>query len=208
MNKRIVALLALLVFAFAGESQAAIQVFNNGQEIGQFSEVNCDGTTIECSQSGGKLLVTANGEASTPSSVTTPGLVTFKSVVVANGRVAASTQVASSSTRLAPSNMPYAVVLKNIGATGGPDSTGVGTELANGVDGQTITFFIMSGGAGGSWILTPARSTGFTKLTFNAIGQWATLTYINSTVGWILAGAGATGSTAAPTITTVLFVGN
>ena len=210
MKNRIVSMLAVLALLLSANAQAAIQVYNNNTEVGHFSEVNCDGTTVNCTQSGGKAQISTNGSALTPATVVATGTVTFNSTVVANGRVAASTQVASSSTRLAPSNMPYAVVLKNIGATGGPDGAGVGTELGNGVNGQTITFQILSAGgaSGGNWILTPAAATGWTKITFNAIGQWATLTYINSTVGWIIVGAGASASVAAPTITTPLFTGN
>jgi hypothetical protein len=140
--------------------------------------------------------------------VTMTGNLAFQSTLVAEGRPGASTQVASSSTNLAPVNLPFGVLLKNIGFAPGPDGTGVGSELHDGVAGQTLSIIITSGNGGGTWVLTPDTSTGWTKLTFALKGQIATLVYVDDSIGWVIDSVGSSAALDLPTITTEVFNGN
>jgi hypothetical protein len=64
-------------------------------------------------------------------------------------------------------------------------STGVADALtlANGTDGQIK--IIVHDVDGGSSVLTPTTKTGFTTITFTAVGESATLVYV-TTRGWII----------------------
>lgn len=206
--KKLSALLLIAALILSVSPAFALDVEDNGTKYGSAKTLAFgDGLTV--TKSGGVHTISTNGsEAGSFTNITATGTVTFKSTLVANGRPSASTQVASSSTNLAPSSLPYAVLLKNIGGVGSPDGSGVGTELPNGVDGQMLTILISScaGSNAGTWVVTPNRSTGFSKITFGAQGQTATLLYVNDTVGWIISGTGTTASSASPTITLHNFV--
>lgn len=56
-------------------------------------------------------------------------------------------------------------------------------SLANGTDGQVIS--IVHDVDGGSAILTPTTATGYTTITFTAVGETATLMYV-TTRGWVI----------------------
>lgn len=194
--------LFLLMFALLLSPSAYASV--GSQEDGNMESIDTDlnwSTNLDHSSSG------SVGTVSVSSSPTFTGDVTFRSSIIANGRYAASTQVASSSTNLAPTNLPYGILYKNIGGGTG-DSADGGTKLPNGVAGQTITFIISSGGGtgGGTWVITPTTKTGFTTITFNNKGQGATLLYLNDTIGWVITSTFSTASTALPTVAQTLFV--
>lgn len=74
----------------------------------------------------------------------------------------------------------YGIVLKYAGAI-----TQAGT-LADGVPGQVLMIIINQLDLGASYILTPTHKTGFATLTFNAVGDSATLLYVNDGRGWVL----------------------
>lgn len=93
----------------------------------------------------------------------------------------------------------YALVKKAIAsAVSGSFSAGT---LANGKPGQVQTILITAVGASGTFVVTPVTRTGWTSITFNTYNvsapQYATLLYVNNTIGWIIIGYG--GSTL-PTI--------
>lgn len=64
--------------------------------------------------------------------------------------------------------------------------------LANGVPGQLITIYAISGGgSGGSAVITPATKTGYATITLDAIGESVALQYLDDTYGWVLVGKNA-----------------
>lgn len=107
------------------------------------------------------------------------------------GRVNATLTLASSSTAITGSNVPYALIRKNIGGAGN-DNAGVGTELANGKPGAQLVIRVDSLASGSSWIVTPATATGWNKLTFDAALEYADLLYVDDTIGWIIRSTNAT----------------
>jgi hypothetical protein len=60
--------------------------------------------------------------------------------------------------------------------------------LANGEDGQIKTIAHVASSGSGTAILTPATKTGYTTITFNALGDTVTLQYF-TTVGWLVIGS-------------------
>lgn len=62
--------------------------------------------------------------------------------------------------------------------------------LANGTDGQVLTFLITEVEVGGTFTLTPATASGFTSLVFEAVDDMVTFLYVDDTVGWILLSQG------------------
>lgn len=98
--------------------------------------------------------------------------------------------------------LSYALVRKAI-ATSASGSFTAGT-LANGEPGQVLTIQITAVGSGGTFVVTPTLSTGWTSVTFNtyvpANPQYVTLMYVNDTYGWIILGIG--GSTV-PTVSDI-----
>jgi hypothetical protein len=117
----------------------------------------------------------------------------FETNLLSDGRYGQATLILeSSSTPIEAAQLAYAVIQKRVGGAGGLDNLGVGTELANGTEGQTITLQVILLEANGSWVVTPDTSTGFAKLTFDANKEYATLTYINDTIGWVITGTNAT----------------
>lgn len=75
----------------------------------------------------------------------------------------------------------YVLVRKAIGPTVGQ----VGT-LADGSPGQIQTIFITERSGSGTFVLTPTTTTGFETITFDAVGEYATLMFADSTTGWIM----------------------
>lgn len=131
---------------------------------------------------------------------------TFRNTLIGTGRVNASLTLASSSTVIAGSNVPYAVIRKNIGAgTGGLDTVDGGTRLANGKPGAFLSIIIASCGSGSYWDVTPVTKTGFSSIRFTAKGQTAQLLYVDDTIGWVISGIGTTASAASPTVTPTAF---
>lgn len=58
--------------------------------------------------------------------------------------------------------------------------------LADGSRGQLLTIKVTAVDGSGTWTLTPTHKTGFTSLVFEAVGDLATLLFVDSTTGWIL----------------------
>lgn len=162
MKNKIVALFAM--FAFVASTSYAAQYFNNGTEVGHSEEVNCD-SSIDCTFSGGKLVFSVAGTLLNKTDDTLT--------------------LASSSTIITGTNVPYALIIKHIGGAGA-DNTGVGTELADGTEGAVLTIVAASIASGSSWKVTPATSTAWDSLTFDAAGERVTLLYVDDTIGWIV----------------------
>jgi len=137
----------------------------------------------------------SDGNVKTISAVTgatRSGDITFQTNLLATGRVNTASTVASSSTDLAPSSLPYVVLLKSVSGAGGLDTT-PGTTLQNGTSGQVLVLVIKSLMTSGTWIVTPTTCTGFTSLTFDTKGDLVSLLYVDDTIGWIVTGnSGAT----------------
>ena len=78
----------------------------------------------------------------------------------------------------------YAVVIKAITQETTP------CTLEDGYAGQILTFQIST--LTGTATLTPDTCTGFTTITFDAAREYATLLYIDDTIGWICIATNAT----------------
>lgn len=73
-----------------------------------------------------------------------------------------------------------------------PSAWGQGLTLGNGYDGQLVTFVLTTDG-GKDMVITPTTKTGYSTITLNDANDSITLRYVNSTVGWVVAGnSGAT----------------
>lgn len=179
---KFLALLLCGVFALANVSFASIGVKVDDEKIGVVKDINLsDGVTA-----------TINGTTAT---ITSGGAgdLTFQSTLIATGRGAdGSTILLSSSTPISEAALAHAIILKEVGGAGGLDNNGIGSTLIDGVKGQTLTLMVTFLQTNGSWIVTPTTKTGFTKLTFDAKGEYATLLYVDDTVGWIVQATNAT----------------
>lgn len=118
--------------------------------------------------------------------VVASGDITFNSALLALGRVGGASSISSSSTFLSTGAYPYSFVSKRVGVSGSPDSSNGGTILHNGYKGQVITFLVTALISGGTWIITPDTKTGFSKVTFDAVGDSLSLLYLDDTSGWIV----------------------
>lgn len=58
--------------------------------------------------------------------------------------------------------------------------------LADGTEGQIKVFVMTVRGGSNNTTLTPSRKTGFSNLVFDAVGETATLMYVDGTSGWII----------------------
>lgn len=124
-------------------------------------------------------------DSSTPQITITPnvvvtGTLTFNTSLLAGGRFGASSTIASSSNGINPSTLPYSLLIKAIGNVAGETAT-----LPNGTAGQILAIRIIGCGPSGTWIVTPTSSASVSTLTFNAVGDSATLMY-DATIGWIV----------------------
>lgn len=81
----------------------------------------------------------------------------------------------------------YALVKKEIGV-----QVGLAGTLANGEPGQILTVLITLRAGSGTYVLSPTTTLGFTSLTFDAAGEYATLLYIDDTSGWVIVATNAT----------------
>lgn len=192
-HSKFVAALFALAIGFYALPAHAIKICDETDCYGELKEFNF-GEGLSVTKSAGKHTVNANSDAITDNLV-------FQTNLVAEGRPGASTQVHSSSTNLAPADLPWAIVYKNVG-NGGPDEAGIGTALPNGKPGQMLTLQVLSVPTGKTWVVTPVTKTGYSKIVFDTIGDQVTLLYVNSTIGWIIS------SNSGATITHVHFQGN
>lgn len=113
------------------------------------------------------------------------GDLTFQSDLLAIGRVGAASSVSSSSTALAPSSLPYTIILKSVGGASSLDAS-PGTTLQDGTPGQVLVLFIKNLMTGGTWLVTPTTSVYITSISFDTAGDAVTLLYVNDTIGWII----------------------
>lgn len=125
--------------------------------------------------------------------VVASGNVYFQSNLLANGREDGGALVMqSSSTPIGTTQLAYTVITKRVGGAGGLDNTDGGTRLDDGTPGQTLYLIVTYVETNGTWIVTPDTKTGFSTITFDAVGEHASLVYVDDTVGWIIAGSNAT----------------
>lgn len=160
-----VALAALLAFAPAGFASVGVQ--QDGVEKGQAATLNFTGGVTQ----------TGNGPTRDV------GLSGLGDELDINGRGRSGVFTkASSSTPIDANELSYAVIHKNVGASG-VDS--VGSILPDGEDGQEITFLITGLVSGGTWKLIPTTASGFVSVTFDTKGDSLTLQFLSST-GWVI----------------------
>ena len=177
-----IALVLAMVFALS-LAFATMTFYDDGVKVnGEFRSANFVNSTVASA---------GNGQATvTPNNADTTGDLTFQTNLLANGRYGDATVIMqSSSTPIGSAQLAYAVVQKRVGGAGGLDETDGGTRLDDGsFSGQTIVFVDILQEASGSWILTPDTTTGFTTVTLNAVGEFVTLLWVDSTVGWVIQG--------------------
>jgi hypothetical protein len=75
----------------------------------------------------------------------------------------------------------YKYVTKVITTTVGEVNT-----LADATAGQLATIIAISRMGSGTCVITPTTKTGFTTITLDAAFEYATLRYIDNTVGWVI----------------------
>ena len=182
----VIPVLMLLAFSALWTSPAFARACNHNDE-------GCIGNMRVSVENDGDLVPTENSAYDLGTStlnfndIHAAGDIYTRTSLVVGGRVNATLTLASSSTIITGTNVPYVLIRKNIGGAG-PDNTGVGTELGNGLPGAELTIRVDSLTSGSSWIVTPATKTGWTKITFTAALQSANLLYVDDTIGWIVKG--------------------
>ena len=183
--KRMFAFVLVLLMALAPVAFAAdVDIEDGGTFQGRARSINF-GDGIAATVSGGKATVSTTNSGT--------GDVTFRTNLLANGRYnGGSLELQSSSTPVGATQLAYAVITKRIGGAGGLDETNGGTRLANGTIGQVISLIAIYREGNGTWVITPVTKTGFSTITMDAVGEHATLLYVNDTVGWVLQGSNAT----------------
>jgi hypothetical protein len=139
---------------------------------------------------GDKILVydASDGNVKTVSATTGPtysGDITFWTNLIGVGRVNAYSTIASSSTPILPSSLPYSVILKYVGAAASLDNT-PGSTLPNGTPGKVLVLKVVALLSGGTWVVTPTTSLSVSTITFDTIGDFVTLLYVDDTMGWII----------------------
>ena len=172
----IVLLACLLLWmgpAFAGEQQK----WGEGDLYEQLKRVfsTASGHTHDGTDSCGALVpstVASQGAITSQVTATTYGLVSI-------GYVYNGYSVMASGSKAIPKNVAF-----NEKVMGGKIGE-VGT-LANGTPGQLLHIVAMSRTGSGTFIITPSKTEGFTTITLDAVGEYATLAYVNDTIGWII----------------------
>jgi len=187
--KKILALLVLAAFLFSAPLAMADDLDFAQLGLGEMD-------TLSTAASDDKLLVYDTsakkgktmdiGSQAITGGVTYSEDVIFRENLLATGRKGGASTVSSSSTALAPASLPYTVVRKCIGGSGGLDETDGGTRLQNGTPGQMLVLLAITVEGTGTWIVTPNTSLTFNTLTFDAVGETTTLFYVDDTVGWIV----------------------
>lgn len=116
--------------------------------------------------------------------VTNDGSTCSMALVLAGVANGGATSMTSTETAVSTS---YALVRKAIS-----DTVGQAGTLADGTPGQTVTIFTTTRVGSGTFILSPTTTTGFDSITFDAVAEYATLTFVDSTTGWIMISTNAT----------------
>lgn len=106
----------------------------------------------------------------------------FVQAGISNG---GSTSMTTAQTTISTS---FSLIRKAIAASANPGFST--SSLPNGVPGQVLTIQITAVGSGGTWTVTPVKSTGWTSVLFNTFNvsapQTVCLLYVNNTIGWIV----------------------
>jgi len=74
----------------------------------------------------------------------------------------------------------YSLVRKDIGV-----QVGLAGTLADGSPGQVLTIIITARAGSGTFLVTPTTKSGFVRLTFDAADEYATLLFVDTTIGWV-----------------------
>lgn len=170
-NKYLFLLVAALLFS--SSAYASVGTQEDGVEQAQATDINFT-TNLDLSSDGSKSTVSVS------SSPTFAGNVLFNTTLYANGRFGASSTIPSSSNGINPSALPYSLLLKSVGAAAGETAT-----LPNGTSGQILAIQIVGLQTGGTWRVTPTRSSGFRSILFDTFGDTVLLQY-DTTLGWII----------------------
>lgn len=144
-------------------------------------------------QGGNRQVVRTGGEIDFEDGV---GLKINGTDVTAKLEAVAGANLTGAATTSAADSLAIPVTHRVVAKTTGADAEAL--TLANGVAGQRLLIYLVVDG-GGDGTLTPTTKTGFATIVFADAGDYATLEYVDDTVGWILVGHG--GLTAAPVVT-------
>lgn len=178
MKKLFSVLMLIALLLTSSVSFASVGVRLNGVPMGSATDIN-----FVCG-TGTNGVVTSDGgiyNIGCSSSLAASG--------IANGGAVSQT---SSTAALSTS---YAYVRKVI--TSNSDALYTAGTLANGIPGQVLTVFVAgispSGATtGGNYTITPTTSTGFTSVKLTAVKDFATMLYVDDTIGWVLVNYGGT----------------
>lgn len=165
MKRKILSTLLLLLFATASVSYAAVGIKVDGENLGE-------ATTIDLITNGGS--VDQNGS-------------NFKIPVIGQNMIAAGIAnggATSMTTAQLAVPIGYGYVRKAISA----DPAYSAGTMANGTPGQILTIHITERNGSGTFVLTPTTKTGFSTITFDAVGEIASFWYVDDTTGWVLFG--------------------
>lgn len=161
MKKMIYFLMALMFFACASPSFASV------------------GIKVDNTVKGAATDLKFYGGNSVKSPIAGDG--TFNLIVAGTGTSGA-ISMTTDQTDVLPG---YTLVRKAIASNTSSPSYSTG-HLANGTPGQHLTIFITVKVDSGTFVLSPDTKTGFQSITFDAVGDMATLLYVDDTTGWVL----------------------
>lgn len=179
-----------LLFAFAlVVSSAAPAAFADSRDL-TYKAITELSSFSGATASGDKTLIydASDGNVKTVDATAGPtmtGDVTFRTNLLAVGRINDYSTIASSSSAILPSSLPYSVVLKYVGAAVSVDND-PGTTLPNGTPGKVLVLKVVALLSGGTWVVKPTTSLSVTSITFDTIGDFVTLLYVDDTMGWIV----------------------
>jgi hypothetical protein len=113
------------------------------------------------------------------------GNLTFQSTLLTTGRTGGASTAPSSTCDLGTGSLAYTILYKCVGGITGVDATPA-VQLKNGKPGQILTLYVYSVVTNGLWNVGVVTSLSWSNLQFNAVGDQATLLYLDDTTGWII----------------------
>lgn len=163
--------------------------FTASTSSGLYLTPTANGPVVSVSASGAQVIsfsgtqvsvpITTTSSSSTTGSLRVSGGVGIAENLFLGGKLGYAVTTASGATAIP---ITHTVVYWTSTATGNA------LTLANGTSGQVITIVYLAEAAGGdTGILTPASVLGYATITFNAIGDTASLVY--TTAGWAIIGS-------------------
>lgn len=166
MKKKILSMVLLLLFAVAQVSYAAVGVKVDGASLGEAAVIDLitNGGTVD--QNGSDFKIPVIGQ-------------NMIAAGIANGGATSMT------TAQLAVPIGYGYIRKAISA----DAAFSAGTMADGTPGQIITIHITERNGSGTFVLTPTTKTGFTSITFDAVGEIASFWFVNTTTGWVLLGS-------------------